>query len=322
MNFDPTTLRRDDYGFFGPDSPSWKVWTAPTAVIGFQRAVVLEHFDPFLTAAVADSRGIYSDPRARLDHTFSYFLIAAIGDGRTAIQASEHLMQVHAPMTGIEPISGKRYSANSPETQLWIHLTGWHSVLKAYEVFGPGPLTPAEEARYWHECAVAAELQTCKPEDVPRTREAVRAYFAEVRPRLCTSERAEEGMHHLLYTSPRNGAGITYAIGSRLLSLASVGTLPKWMRKLGRFDRWGIVDLAVRIPAKLLVWGFARFNSFGLLLAAPIIAPMSGQILRQHIAAEPPTALETITPAEARRRYGALGSRSADPALPKMAETA
>jgi hypothetical protein len=41
-------IRRDDYGFFGPDSPSWKVWASPTALIGFQRAVVLEHFDPFL----------------------------------------------------------------------------------------------------------------------------------------------------------------------------------------------------------------------------------------------------------------------------------
>ncbi|WP_040686763.1 oxygenase MpaB family protein [Nocardia vinacea] len=310
MSFDPTTLRRDDYGFFGPDSPSWKIWTAPTAVIGFQRAVVLEHFDPFLTAAVADSHGIYTDPRSRLDHTFAYFLLVAIADGRTAIQASEHLMQVHAPMTGIEPISGRRYGANSPETQLWIHITGWHSVLKAYEVFGPGPLSPEEEARYWRECAIAAELQTCKPEDVPRSREEVRAYFAKVRPSLCTSERAEAGMHHLLWTSPRNGAGISYALGSRLLSLASVATLPKWMRELGRFDRWGIVDLLVRPAAKTIVWGSAAFNSFGLIAAAPFIAPMAGQILEQHLKGEPPARLETITPSEARRLYGGRGRRA------------
>ncbi|MEV0293361.1 oxygenase MpaB family protein [Nocardia sp. NPDC050710] len=310
MTFDPTTLRRDDYGFFGPDSPSWKIWTAPSAVIGFQRAVVLEHFDPFLTAAVADSRGIYSDPRARLDHTFSYFLLAAIADGRTAIQAAEHLMRVHAPMTGIEPISGRRYSANSPETQLWIHITGWHSVLKAYEVFGPGPLSPKEETRYWAECAIAAELQTCKPEDVPRSRDAVRAYFAEVRPRLCTSERAEEGMHHLLWTPRSNGAGLSYYVGSRMLSLASVALLPKWMRKLGRFDRPGIVDLAIKLPAKILVWGFTRFDKAGLILAAPFIAPMAGQILEQHIKGESPATPETITPAAARELYGSHGSRA------------
>ena len=69
------SIRRDDYGFFGPDSPSWKVWASPTSLIGFQRAVVLEHFDPFLAAAVADSAGIYSDPRGRLDRTLAYFFM-------------------------------------------------------------------------------------------------------------------------------------------------------------------------------------------------------------------------------------------------------
>jgi hypothetical protein len=31
------SIRRDEYGFFGPDSPSWKVWASPTSLIGFQR---------------------------------------------------------------------------------------------------------------------------------------------------------------------------------------------------------------------------------------------------------------------------------------------
>jgi hypothetical protein len=35
------SIRREDYGFFGPDSPSWKVWASPTSLIGFQRSVVL-----------------------------------------------------------------------------------------------------------------------------------------------------------------------------------------------------------------------------------------------------------------------------------------
>ena len=73
-------LRSLDYGFFGPGSPSWKIWTAPTALIGFQRSVVLEHFDPFLTAAVADMRGIYRDPHGRLDRTLAYFLTVAVAD--------------------------------------------------------------------------------------------------------------------------------------------------------------------------------------------------------------------------------------------------
>ncbi|WP_181697603.1 oxygenase MpaB family protein [Nocardia sp. GTS18] len=308
MAFDPTTLRRDDYGFFGPDSPSWKVWAAPTALIGFQRAVTLEHFDPFLTAAVADSHGIYDNPATRLDHTLAYFLLVAVGDGRTAVQAAEHLMRVHAPMTGIEPVSGKRYSANSPDSQLWIHITGWHSVLKAYEMYGPGPLSPDEEDRYWAECAVAAELQTCKPADVPRNRDEVRAYFDRVRPRLCVTERAVEGMHYLLWTPPSKGWH--FAIGSRLLSLASIPSLPQWMRTLGRFAVPPVIDPLVRIPAKAIAWTAARRDNWAMIKAAPYIAPMSGKILAAHAASAPPRTPTTITPQRAGEVYGSKGGTS------------
>ena len=187
------SIRRDDYGFFGPGSPSWKVWAAPTALIGFQRSVVLEHFDPYLAAAVADSAGIYTDPSGRLDRTLAYFLTVAVADGRTAIEVSDALMRVHAKAKGVEPITGTRYSANNPEAQLWIHVTGWHSVLKCYERYGPGPLSKSEEARFWAESRIAAELQTCKPSDVPASRDEVRQYFADVRGKLCTSEHAGQG---------------------------------------------------------------------------------------------------------------------------------
>ncbi|GAA4391921.1 hypothetical protein GCM10023147_21280 [Tsukamurella soli] len=58
MNLSSGALRTTDLGFFGPDSPTWRVWSSPTSIIGFQRSVVLEHFDANLTAAVADSAGI------------------------------------------------------------------------------------------------------------------------------------------------------------------------------------------------------------------------------------------------------------------------
>lgn len=111
-------VRREDYGFFGPDSVSWRIWTAPTSLIGFQRAVSLEHFDPHLAASVADSQGIYLAPRDRLDRTLSYFLTIAVADGRTAVELSRLLMKVHSTSTGIDPVTGKRYSANNPASQL------------------------------------------------------------------------------------------------------------------------------------------------------------------------------------------------------------
>ena len=79
---------------------------------------------------------------------------------------------------------------------------------------------------------IAAELQTCKTSDVPRSRDEVREYFAEVRPRLCTSERANRAMHYLLRT-PRAQGKTKFATFSRLVAPATIATLPGWMRTMG-----------------------------------------------------------------------------------------
>ncbi|CRK49233.1 conserved hypothetical protein [Rhodococcus sp. RD6.2] len=301
--FDPTLPRRDN-GFFGPGSPTWKVWTHPTALIGFQRAVTLEHFDPMLAAAVADADGIYTDPRGRLDGTLSYFLVIAVGDSRTAIETSELLMRVHARITGIEPVSGKRYAANNPDSQLWIHVTGWHSVLKAYEMFGPGPLTPEDEDRYWADCVVAAELQTCATSDVPASRAAVREYFAEVRPRLCTSERAQRGMHYLLRTEGGAGRWPLWA-SSRLIAPAAIATLPKWMRVLGDFDQPAALDRAVAPAARAAVRATRSPAAMQAVLRGTL--PVTRSVLKWHFANPVAENPETVTPAEARDRLRQAG---------------
>jgi uncharacterized protein (DUF2236 family) len=295
-----TSIRRDDYGFFGPGSPSWKVWASPTSLIGFQRSVVLEHFDPFLAAAVADSAGIYDDPRGRLDRTLAYFLTVAVADGRTAIELSDALMRVHAKAKGVEPISGSRYSANNPDAQLWIHVTGWHSVLKCYERYGSGPLTPAEESRYWAEARIAAELQTCKPSDVPASRDEVRQYFADVRPKLCTSEHANRAMRYLLFT-PQN-RGVELWAGSRLLAPAAIATLPKWMRRMGGFDQPAAVDAAVTPMARAAMRAMSVGDSRLLTTVGRKLVPRTADVLARHLSAGVPAEERTVTPAEVRER--------------------
>ncbi|WP_420427393.1 oxygenase MpaB family protein [Algiphilus sp.] len=292
-------MRTQDYGFFGPGSPSWKIWTAPTSLIGFQRAVVLEHFDPFLAAAVADMRGIYSNPARRLDRTLAYFLTIAVADSRTATEASRLLMRVHSQVTGVEPISGKRYSANNPDSQLWIHITGWHSVLKAYEMYGPGPLPADEERRYWEECAIAANLQTCNPADVPRSRQGVRDYFEAVRPRLCTSERAHEGMHYLLRT-PAANAGIAFWAISRMLAPATIATLPKWMRVLGGFDQTALID-GIAPPLIRVVTTFGQWPVLKV-AALRLSAPRTARIMGEHHRGDQPRNTHTVPPVNVREQ--------------------
>lgn len=299
---------REDWGLFGPDSPSWRVWSSPTALMAFQRSIVVETFDPFLAAAVDQQNKVRYNASGRFDRTIQYFLTVACGDARAAIEASEILMRVHAKATGIEPISGQPYSANDPASQLWIHVTGWQSNLLCYEHFGPGPLSAADEKRYWEECVIAAELQTCNPADVPRSREEVRAYYAAMKPRLCVSDAARRLIHYFL-RSDRKLAGAGLWMGSHLMASATIATIPRWMRQLGGFDQPAWVD-ALMVPAAraaVRVAAHPRIAREVLRQMAPSALPVMEQVLKKEV----PRNREVLTPQEARMRFGSRPLASA-----------
>ena len=115
-------MQHEDYGFFGPDSVTWKVWSYPTSLtVGFQRSVVVEELDPALVAAVDATKAIRDRPRTRYDRTLRYFAMVAFGDTRSTTKAADVLVKGHSNAVGIEPGSGMPYDANDPHSQLWIH---------------------------------------------------------------------------------------------------------------------------------------------------------------------------------------------------------
>lgn len=300
-----------DYGFFGPGSVTWKVWTYPTSLtIGFQRAVVVEELDPALIAAVDQTNAVRYRPRTRYDRTLRYFATISLGDSASAIRASDVLVKIHAKAVGIEPLSGNRYDANDPHSQLWIHLTAWHSILYAYERYGPGRLSPEEESRYWEECAVAAELQTCDPADVPRSREGIRAYFEAMRPRLAGSEAAQSMMDHLLDAEVmmppvprllRPGSWIV----SQVMRRATIATMPGWMRRMAGLHQGRVVDALVT-PVMRVTFAVLSRSARLQLLFLPLLSPSTVPIAAPVLLGIPPREPEVLTPAQARERHGIL----------------
>lgn len=298
-----------DYGFFGPDSVAWKVWSYPSSLtVGFQRAVVVEELDPNLVAAVDKTHDIYKRPRTRYDRTVRYFAMVAFGGSRETATAADVLVKIHSKAIGTEPYGGGHYDANDPASQLWIHLTAWHSILYCYEKYGPGPLSPDEEARYWRECAVAAEFQTCSPDDVPRTREGVRQYFADMRPQLAASEIAVEAMEHLLNAKvmmpPMPKAARPVArIAAEVLRAGSIATMPHWMREMSGIKQSAVIDVLVR-PVLRTAFLLGSLSPRAQVLALGVLSPSTVPIAAPILLGVPPVTPEILTPAEARSRYG------------------
>lgn len=299
-----------DNGFFGPGSVSWKVWSHPTAyILGFARSVTIEHLDPNLAASVVQSGGVKARPHTRYGRTMRYFAMVAFGATEPTTKAADILVKVHSKAIGRDPVTGGTYDANDPDSQLWIHITAWHSILYMYEKFGPGKLSAEEELQYWAECARAAELQTIDPDAVPRSREAVRAYFAHWRPKLAVSEDALDMVDFILHLEvalppklePWKKAALMPVI--RLLGLAVVSTYPRHIRALFNIHQGTAVDALVAPPTKLVHAVLhrsmnARFRLMGMLAPAAMEAAAPAIL---GIPAENPI---TMTPREAQAKYG------------------
>ncbi|GAB2978265.1 oxygenase MpaB family protein [Nocardioides montaniterrae] len=299
----------EDYGFFGPDSITHKVWGYPTTpLMGIVRAVTIEELDPNLLAAVHNTGANYDRLDTRYARTVQYFAAVAFADSRSVSKMADVLVKIHSKAIGIEPVSGNRYDANDPASQLWILITGWHSVLTAYETFGPGRLSEAEVNQYWAECAIAAEFQTCDPADVPRSRAEVQAYFESWRPRLAASEATQRMMKHLLNGAdaiiPRKGLlGLIRPIANALIYKGTVATLPHHMRALAGIRQSRVTDIAITLILKMMMAVLHRsipLQRWLLSILAPATLAIVEPVWREIEPANP----VVLTPAEARERYG------------------
>ncbi len=299
----------EDHGFFGPGSVTWKVWSYPTSLtVGFQRAVVVEELDPELIASVDATGDIFSRPRSRYDRTVKYFATIAFGDTRAATKAADVLVKVHTRGIGVDPVTQRAYDANDPNSQLWILVTAWHSILKSYERFGPGPLSAEEERQYWSQCAVAAQCQTIDPADVPRSREEVRAYFEAWRPKLVGSEAAQEAMAHLLRAEvmlpphPRVLRPLL-KLSAAVLRAGTISTLPHWMRRMGGTPQSRLVDVLVRPLLKGSMWAAQLHPQLELALLQNL-SPSTVKVVAPALLGIPAAEEITMTPYEAQDRYG------------------
>lgn len=298
----------DDYGWFGPDSITWKVWSHPTALtVGFSRSVVVEELDPFLIAPVQSSSKIYSQPRVRYDRTLRYFATYLFADSRSIAKATEVLMKVHARAAAIDPVSGLMSDPNNPDQQLWIHMTAWHSILYCYEQFGPGRLSADDEARFWADCATAAQAQTIDPATVPRSRDEVRDYFARMRPRLAASEATQQAMDHLMRADvmfPPLPAALKppFHAFAWLMRRAVIASLPRYHRELGGLRQSSLTDAAIKPVMRIvfkLMNGSPRMLLTGLGVLSPSTVPVAGPMLMGLA----PRSTEVVSPQDTFRRH-------------------
>jgi uncharacterized protein (DUF2236 family) len=263
-----------DGGLLGPTAVSWAVASQPGALIGGLRALILQALHPHAMAGVAQHSDYRTRGLNRLQRTAYYVAAGVFGDTETAQKAGRMVQNMHKKVVGIDPITGDPYSANDPETQVWVHAVEWHSFLAAYRVFGPG-LTAEEEDRYFAEGVKVAALVGTPPELVPASVQEMRDYFASVRPRLCVSDASRDAINFVL-NPPLTREYIAIQAPLRVYANAAVALVPRDLRRLAGIDRPRAVDAAALTIAR--PWLSALRVPLVRKYAANVVGPKVGEL--------------------------------------------
>lgn len=237
-----------DRGVLGPGSMAWKVIGHPGSLVGGLRSLIIQALHPHAMAGVDQHSDYLRRPLNRLRGTAAYVAATTFGDTETAQRAAERVRRVHARVRGIDPVTGQPYSADDPDTMLWVHCVEWHSFLAAYRAFAGSP-TRAEQDQYIAEGVRVAALLGTPPESVPASVDEMRAYFDSVRPRLCVSAATREAIEFVLHP-PLTRELLPYQVPVRLAARSALALVPRHLRRLAGIEGSPAVDAVAIASAR------------------------------------------------------------------------
>jgi uncharacterized protein (DUF2236 family) len=241
----------EDSGFLGPSSVAWRVISHPAAAVGGMRALLIQTLHPLAMAGVAEFSNYQANPLKRLQRTSYYVAATTFGDKQTALHAADRVKKIHKKVKGIDPITKKRYSAEDPQTQLWVHCTEWHSFLSAYEAYA-GKLTLRERDQYIAEGQVIAELLDLNPEITPGSIKELNSYFREVRHELLQTKISDQTIRFVLRPPLSREILLLWPTWS-LLGRAGLALVPRDLRNLMPADQLKLLDLAAGLSTKSML---------------------------------------------------------------------
>lgn len=237
----------DDPGWFGPDSATWEVHSDISMMIGGLRALLLQTMHPPTMAGVADHSNYRKDPLGRLHRTGSFVGATTFGTTDDAEQAIELVRRVHTRVRGTTP-DGTPYDARDPHLLAWVHCTEVDSFLRARQRYGATSLSAGADDRYVDEMARVGEALGA--ENLPRTRDELRATLQAYRPELAVGAQARTTVRFLAFPPLPLAARPAYGI----VFTAATSMLPAFSRRMLRLPIAPLAEpVAIRPAARLLM---------------------------------------------------------------------
>lgn len=175
-----TDQTRQDNGYFGPDSVSWRLFSDPSSKLGGVAAILLQALNPHMMRLFDAVSTTDADPQGRAERTARYIDTTIFGDKAHADAAATSVQRMHAHANWTDPATGETLRADTPAWLEWTHNTVTWGVLRGADEFGP-ELSMAEQDAFVREQLIAAELAGIDASTIPATRFELDAYIEEQR---------------------------------------------------------------------------------------------------------------------------------------------
>jgi len=148
-------------------------------LFGGARAVLMQAAHPLVIAG-ARATGFYErNPWKRLQRTLILTYTITFGTKAEAQAAADRINDVHARISGVDPVTGLAYDALDPELLLYVHACLVDSAL-LFEELTVGRLDDQGRQRFHEEQMLAAEMVRIPREIVPPTVAGLRAWMRHV----------------------------------------------------------------------------------------------------------------------------------------------
>ena len=214
-------------------------------LIGGLASLLLQTLHPLAMAGVAQHSRYEEEPLGRLERTALFVGVTTYGSTDEANRAIKQIRSIHNRVVG-QASDGRPYSANDPELLTWVHSSEVLCFLEASMLYGPRPLSRADQDAYLRDMAKVAYDLGAKT--VPESRAELDNYFEKTRPELALTSEAKTARDFVVRgVSRKPYERASYAT----LIAAAQGVLPSWAQRQLGFVTLPVADRFAVRPAAL-----------------------------------------------------------------------
>ncbi|MCW2718882.1 MAG: hypothetical protein QOG20_5088 [Pseudonocardiales bacterium] len=237
-----------DHGLFGPDSVTWRVHLEPVMWVGGFRALLLQSLHPRVMRGTYQNSALFDPKKAwsRFQRTVEFVGTRTFGATADVERVASRVRRLHASLRGYDPDTGYTFRLDDPSHLMWVHATE----IDSYAVIArrSGLLDDAGVERYLAESVRAARVIGL--DDAPSSRAEMREYLAGVRPELKLTDEARAAVGSLF--APRGDAPSRVKLAIPAIATLSLGTLPRWARRLYGLPGAPTTDLGTTVALRTL----------------------------------------------------------------------